>query len=270
MQTRTFSLLLLLLICWAGDLFAFEYPLTARSGVCLSRDQYMASVKLAAEDIAREKGMPAAYFEKQYPYIGQALLEYASPLIRARFAEGEKSFPDLKSISREKDYYRSGYEALIGPGVRDAFDQEIVLRGFFLFDNSDRILSFNSVLDIGNNGRITVTETIRVYNGDGDVNTGPTSNDEIKRGIVRDFPTVYFSDYGFRSTTGFELLSVKKNGAEEPYVSESLENGTRIKAGRADVLLEPGIYTYEFVYRTRRQLIHHPDKDECYWNVNGN
>ncbi len=30
------------------------------------------------------------------------------------------------------------------------------------------------------------------------------------------------------------------------------------------------MYTYQIQYETERQLIFHEDKDELYWNVNGN
>jgi hypothetical protein len=35
-------------------------------------------------------------------------------------------------------------------------------------------------------------------------------------------------------------------------------------------LLEPGRYQYELRYRVERQLLHHEDRDELYWNVTGN
>src|SRR5690606_977928 len=97
-----------------------------------------------------------------------------------------------------------------------------------------------------------------------------TLNDDIQRGIVRDFPTSYLDSSGFRVTTGFRLRKVLKDGVEEPFVTESVSNGTRVKIGRQDVLIPNGEFTYQLEYETQRQIIFHETKDELYWNVNGN
>lgn len=139
---------------------------------------------------------------------------------------------------------------------------------FFMNDiiasESDRILLFHSDISIQTNGDILVKETIKVYNGIGG------SNDLIQRGIVRSFPTVYKTKEGFRSTVPFKLISTRKNGIPEPFHSKELENGIEFYLGSSDVYLDEGIYTYEIIYQTGKQLIFHPDKDEFYWNVNGN
>jgi uncharacterized membrane protein YgcG len=134
-------------------------------------------------------------------------------------------------------------------------------------DESDRIIRFHSDLTIQPSGEILVTETIRIYNGEGD---NLSENDDIKRGIVRDFPTKYQHQDGYWIHTGFNLKSVTKDGKEEPYTTQSLDNGKRIQIGNAEILLPKGIYTYQLVYTTNRQLIFHADRDELYWNVNGN
>ncbi len=143
-----------------------------------------------------------------------------------------------------------------------------------LTDVTDRILKFHSDIKVLSTGRIEVTETITIYNGDGNASLTadqiPSSNDDIKRGIVRDFPTRYLDSVGLWHTTGFDVKSVTRNGVEEPYHTESLSNGRRILVGSEDVYLTPGVYTYVINYTTSRQLIFHDNKDELYWNVNGN
>lgn len=143
-------------------------------------------------------------------------------------------------------------------------------------DNSDRILNFASVVDVQTDGKLLVTETITVFNGDGFVGRGEggapveSHNNDIKRGIVRDFPTAYKDSTGYFTNTGFHLKTILKNGVQEPYTTEQVDNGTRIKIGNKDILLPPGTYEYKIEYETDRQLIFHTDKDELYWNVNGN
>ncbi|WP_290793922.1 DUF2207 domain-containing protein [Flavihumibacter sp. UBA7668] len=134
-------------------------------------------------------------------------------------------------------------------------------------DESDRVIRFHSELNILASGEIQVTETIKIYNGEGGT---LSENDDIKRGIVRDFPTKYQHKDGYWVHTGFNLKSVTKDGKEEPYSTQSLDNGTRIQIGDADILLPKGIFIYQLVYTTNRQLIFHSDRDELYWNVNGN
>ena len=141
---------------------------------------------------------------------------------------------------------------------------------------SDRILSFRSEVELQPDGLVRVRETIRVYNGNGQAQpalfeaTMPSWNNDIQRGIVRDFPTRYLDTSGFWTITGFQLRGLTRNGIEENHVEEQLSNGVRIKVGSADVFLPEGVHTYVVEYETRNQLIFHADKDEFYWNVNGN
>ncbi len=134
-------------------------------------------------------------------------------------------------------------------------------------DESDRILHFRAVIDVQASGELWVKETIKLFNGEGG---NLSENDAIKRGIVRDFPTKYLHQNGYWIQTGFQLRSVKKEQAAVPYTVHSLNNGIRIKIGNADLLLPRGIHTYEIVYSTNQQLIFHTNRDELYWNVNGN
>ena len=143
-------------------------------------------------------------------------------------------------------------------------------------DVSDRILNFHSEITIDKNGKITVREHIRVYNGDGENTPGFINgksvyyNNDIQRGIVRDFPTRYEDTSGYWIQTGFDVERVTKNGENEKFEIDELDNGKRLRIGSEDVVLAPGVYNYLIEYETKRQLIFHADKDELYWNVNGN
>jgi hypothetical protein len=92
---------------------------------------------------------------------------------------------------------------------------------------------------------------------------------EIRRGILRDFPTEYRGADGKTTSVPFDVAGVKRNGAPERFVIERLANGRRIRIGAANVLLERGVHVYEIAYRTSRQLGYFKEHDELYWNVNG-
>lgn len=123
----------------------------------------------------------------------------------------------------------------------------------------ERILSFDSYVTINADASLSVTETILVL----------SEGENIKRGILRDFPTQYKDKRGFNVNVGFEVLGVRRDGRDEPFTVESIAHGKRIRIGDADVYLDPGKYRYEIIYRTTRQLGFFDSFDELYWNVTG-
>lgn len=129
-----------------------------------------------------------------------------------------------------------------------------------LFSASEYIDRFSSDIYISEDGSMTVTETMKVY----------AAGIDIRRGIFRDFPTVYTDRHGNKYIVDFKVLSIKRDGAEEPYHTERLSNGIRVYIGSKDVFLNHGFYTYEIQYKTSRQLGFFENHDELYWNVTGN
>jgi len=125
---------------------------------------------------------------------------------------------------------------------------------------SERILEFNSRMQLQQDGSMTVTEEITVV----------CAGQQIKRGIYRDFPTKYKDRHGNTVKVAFEVLEVLRNGLAEPYHLKELSNGKRVYMGKKEVYLTPGTYTYTITYRTDRQLGFFDDFDELYWNVTGN
>jgi len=123
----------------------------------------------------------------------------------------------------------------------------------------ERIVQFISDVTVERNGDLLVSETIRVE-AEGNV---------IRRGIFRDFPTVYTRADGTRVEVGFHPDMVTRNGAAENYVLEGISNGVRVRIGHPDRLLSRGQHTYVIRYRTTRQIGFFADYDELYWNVTG-
>ena len=124
----------------------------------------------------------------------------------------------------------------------------------------ERITDFVSDATVNADSSVNVTERISLI----------AEGREIRRGILRDFPTIYRDSHGARVEVGFEVLSVRRDGADENYRIENIANGKRIRIGSADVLLDPGPHVYEITYRTTRQLGYFETYDELYWNVTGN
>lgn len=140
----------------------------------------------------------------------------------------------------------------------------------------EEILSYDVSVDVRPGGRLDVSERITVR----------ALGEEIRRGIYRDFPTSFPRWAGLgRIEAPFEARRVLRDGQPEPYtvlgtgdgpgrgalrILTGEPSGVRIRAGREDVLLEPGIHTYTFEYSTDRWVRFGPDVDQLYWNVTGN
>jgi hypothetical protein len=124
----------------------------------------------------------------------------------------------------------------------------------------EAILNWHSDITVHEDASMSVTEHIKVR----------AEGNQIKRGIYREFPTVYKDRAGNRVTVDFTLLGVTRDGRPEAYHTQNMKNGVRIYAGKSDVFLDPGEYTYGISYRTDRQLGFFQDHDELYWNVTGN
>ncbi|MCX6097506.1 MAG: DUF2207 domain-containing protein, partial [Caldiserica bacterium] len=125
---------------------------------------------------------------------------------------------------------------------------------------AERILSFDSVVTVHADSTMTVQETIRF------VSAGIT----IQYGLYRDFPTTYENPGRAPVRVAFQVLSLMRDGATEPWHATRQANGTRVYFGSSSVDLELGEHTYVFTYSSDRQLGFFADHDELFWNVTGN
>jgi uncharacterized membrane protein YgcG len=124
----------------------------------------------------------------------------------------------------------------------------------------ERILDYHSDIAIRTDGSMDVHETIRVR----------AEANQIRRGIYRDFPTVYRDRLRIRHVVDFELIAVSRDGEPEPYFTESRSNGVRVYIGDSNRTIPPGEYEYAIEYRTDWQIGFFDRHDELWWNVNGN
>ncbi|MBK8009686.1 MAG: DUF2207 domain-containing protein [Rhizobiales bacterium] len=96
------------------------------------------------------------------------------------------------------------------------------------------ITRFESDVEVQTNGDLIVTENITVA----------AELREIRRGILRDYPTVYSAPDGRRVVIGFDVISVERNGKNEQYSLEGLSNGKRIRIGNPSEMLTRGLHIY--------------------------
>lgn len=122
------------------------------------------------------------------------------------------------------------------------------------------ILSYDVAVTVEASGDLVVTERIAVT----------AEGNRIRRGIFRDFPTIYRLGDGTVRTTTFEVQQVTRDDQAEPWHQEGIEGGQRLYIGDEDTYLSPGDYLYEITYRTARQMRFFASDDELYWNVTGN
>src|SRR5580658_6825870 len=109
----------------------------------------------------------------------------------------------------------------------------------------EHILHFLSDVTVERDGDLDVTETIRVK-----VEQFGT----IKHGILRDFPTTYARPDGSRVVVGFTVQSVTLDGANEPWSTEAIANGVRVRIGSAATTISPAEHQFVIRYRTSRQI----------------
>lgn len=122
------------------------------------------------------------------------------------------------------------------------------------------IKEFRSHIVIDKSGTLLVTEIIDL-NSEGHL---------IKKGIYRDFPTIYKRKDGSNIEIPFSVVQVTKDDHKEPWRIRKLSNGIRIYIGDPDKTVENGTHRYSLTYRVERAIGFYDRYDELYWNATGN
>jgi uncharacterized protein (TIGR04222 family) len=125
--------------------------------------------------------------------------------------------------------------------------------------SDERVLGYHSEILVQQDGRLEVTETIRVR----------AEGVDIRRGIYRDYPTRYRDRFDNDVEVDYRPRSLLRDGRSEPFHLERRRNGVRAYFGSAERFLSPGEYTYAWRYDAGRMLGFFEDRDELYWNVTG-
>lgn len=123
----------------------------------------------------------------------------------------------------------------------------------------ERITNYDIDVVVNVDGSVEVTEQITIR----------AEGNQVRRGIYRDFPTRYRDRLGNRYVVDFDVISVQRDGGDEPWFTERVSNGVRVNTGNDDFLPVPASYTFTLRYRTTRQLGFFAEHDELYWNAIG-
>jgi uncharacterized membrane protein YgcG len=124
----------------------------------------------------------------------------------------------------------------------------------------EKIIMFSSQAKVNVDSSLEVREDITVN----------VEGEQIRRGIFRDFPTIYKDSSGRTVQVGFSVQEALLNGRKIPYKVESRSNGVRIYLGDPEKFVSLGEQTYTLVYITTGQIGFFEEHDELYWNVTGN
>ena len=144
--------------------------------------------------------------------------------------------------------------------VRRFFVLALCAFGFLNAADCEQILLFDADIVVHKDATLTVTEEITVR----------SCEQTIRRGIVREFPTIYTDSQGNKYKIDFVLHKVLLNEQSVAYHVEDKNNGVYIYIGDPAIVLSKGIYTFALVYTVNRQLGFFDTHDELYWNVTGN
>lgn len=123
----------------------------------------------------------------------------------------------------------------------------------------ERIISWDSDITVNQNGSMLVNEELMVK----------VEGAEIRRGIVREFPTKYHNGFGLRYNVGFDVKQVLLDGYPVAYKAVDAVNGVRLFIGKENEHVQPGIHVYTIKYETTKQIGFFDNHDELYWNVTG-
>ncbi|MBL4660093.1 MAG: DUF2207 domain-containing protein [Alcanivoracaceae bacterium] len=123
----------------------------------------------------------------------------------------------------------------------------------------EKILDFHSRISVLDNGDIHVTEKIKVN----------VENHNIRHGIFRSTPTVYYGVFFTHKNTDIIILKTRLDGEWVKHHQENLLNGIRVYLGSKNEYVSKGIHTYEIEYIAKGQVIDLAKSNGIYWNVTG-
>ena len=245
---------------------------TPRSNKVFSSDELRSFIIDVAYEAINDSTIPKSIFKHKFLSVEEKLLQKTQYEITERF----KRIEDKNGFLFEnKQLYKTELRSVINQTILE----QPSIYGPISMDHSDRILKFYSDIEVKDDGRLQVKEYITIYNGNGEQSELYTTgvlpynseiNNEINHGIFRDFPTLYTSSLGLKSTIPLQIKRILRNGNQEKCTTQSMDNGVRVYIGNPEMLLPMGIHYYIIEYETKYQLKFHENKDELYWNVNGN
>lgn len=254
--------LCLLVIFFTKGIDAQHIKLHPKVDTYFSDSTYSSIIYKAALDFSVQRGIDEIHFTANYPALENEIITESKVSIEKKLNGAIKNNGN-KKIKQEIAINLFG-KAIYNGVINTLKQNESLRKKLFAKDLNDRILSFKSEITLTKNGKLHVKEKIKIANFNGG------ENNLIQRGITRDFPTIYCSNWGFLHSVPFNLIAIKRNGESEDFHIEKLKNGIRIYCGRKDKILPTGKHEYTIEYTTEKQVKFHTNRDELYWNVTGN
>jgi hypothetical protein len=114
----------------------------------------------------------------------------------------------------------------------------------------ERILAFDADITVAGNGDVHVVESMKVK----------VEGERIQRGIIRNLPL---------DGAAYDVLSVTRDGHDEPFTADTRGAVLEIRIGSPDVLLQPGEATYQIAYRATEQVRTSDGVNALAWSVTG-
>lgn len=124
---------------------------------------------------------------------------------------------------------------------------------------AETIKRYDVDMRVNADGSLVVTETLDVQ----------VEGVEFRRGIFRTFPRYLVTDSGRRLDQSYDILSITRDGRKDGYHTRTSGNSRTYYIGKEDVLLDPGLYTYELKYKVPFSIRRQDNTDELYWNAIG-
>ena len=125
--------------------------------------------------------------------------------------------------------------------------------------NSEHIQSFDVEIVLQKDRSIQVEENIKVTALGG----------KIKRGITRSLPTYRRID-GQKFSTKYKNVQILRDGREENFIKEKVNDDLIYYIGNRNVFLEPGTYNYTIKYEVPNQIVVGSEGVQLRWNAIGN
>ena len=125
--------------------------------------------------------------------------------------------------------------------------------------SEERIVSFSVTGEVTEEGGLNLREEITLH----------AEGKEIRRGIIRVFPTDYTDESGKTWRTEFSLREATLDGEPTPWEITRVGGNLEIRLGDPDRFLSTGQHTFVLDYATSGWLGFFEKHDELYWNVTG-
>ncbi|MCW2120234.1 DUF2207 domain-containing protein [Flavobacterium sp. 7A] len=129
----------------------------------------------------------------------------------------------------------------------------------FFSNAQERIIRFDTKIQIEHSGKIQITENITIK----------AEGIDFEHGLLRVLPLTRPDKEGNKIEVRYDIQSVKKDGREEDYFTKESNGFWKIYIGDKNVQLQEGIYTYQIIYSSPYQIGYFASFDELYWNATG-